>query len=144
MKELVGSFLKFLLLFLTPIAPLLLVVGVSVFADTWFGRRAARHLKEDVTSKKTRDGLVPKLIGYQVAVITMFILDKYAINEIMAQYIPFAFLATKITGGFLIWIEWSSINENYKKIHGFTINSKFAQFLRSVRELFSKIVKIKG
>jgi len=151
MKELLQSFCKFLVLFLTPIAPLMLVVGIVIFADTIIGRKAAKKKAIDegkdvdveVTSRKTRDGLVPKLIGYQVAIITMFILDGYAINEMMLNFIPFNFLATKIVGGFLIWIEWTSINESKKKLSGITYNEMFIDYIKSLKKTVMSIVEFK-
>lgn len=148
MKELIHSFWKFIVLFLTPIAPLMLVVGVAILADTFIGRKAAKKKAIDegkdvdveVTSKKTREGLVPKLIGYQAAVITMFILDQYAINDVVLNYVPFAFLATKIVGGFLIWIEWTSINESYKKMHGITLNELFTKYIKSLKVAVMSII----
>lgn len=145
MKHLLISFFKFIVLFITPIFPLMLAVGAAIFADTYFGRRAARKLEGDdaVTSKITRKGLVPKLIGYQAAIITMFLLDGYALNEVMINYIPFAFVATKFVGAFLIWIEWSSINESYKKMKGYTINDKIVEFLKAIKKGVSKVLDFK-
>lgn len=151
MRELLNNFWKFIVLFLTPIFPLMLVVGVAVFADTIIGRKAARKKATDegkdvdveVTSRKTREGLVPKLIGYQVAIITMFILDGFAINEVVLNYVPFAFLATKIVGGFLIWIEWTSINESYKKLKGITLNELFTNYLKSLKGLLMGLIDFK-
>jgi hypothetical protein len=151
MKELLNSFWKFIVLFLTPIAPLMLVIGIAVIADTIFGRLAAKkkaldegkNVDEEVTSAKTRAGLIPKLVGYQVAVITMFILDGFAINEVVLNYVPFTFLATKIIGGFLIWIEWSSINESYKKLKGTTLNDLFLKYIYSVRNTVTGLLKFK-
>lgn len=148
MKEIITSFLKFIVLFLTPIAPLMLVIGVAVIFDTILGRKAAIHnaIKEgkdvdvEVTSKKTRSGLIPKLISYQTVAITMFVLDDFAINEVVMNYVPFAFLATKIIGGFLIWIELLSINENYKKIKGITINDMFLKYIASIKNLFKNLL----
>ena len=145
MKHLLISFLKFIVLFITPIFPLMLAVGAAIFADTYFGRKAARHLGGDdaVTSKITRKGIVPKLIGYQAAIITMFLLDGYALNEVMINYIPFAFVATKFVGAFLIWIEWSSINESYKKMKGYTLNDKIAEFFKEIKKAAAKILEFK-
>jgi hypothetical protein len=151
MRELIHNFWKFIVLFLTPIAPLMLTIGIAVIADTIIGRKAAKKKAIDefkdvdleVTSRKTRDGLVPKLIGYQVAVITMFILDDYAINEMVMNFVPFAYLATKIVGGFLIWIEWTSINESYKKMHGITLNDLFVKYIKSLKVTVMSIIDFK-
>lgn len=151
MKTMLHNFWKFIWLFLLPIAPLMLVIGITVIADTLFGRRAAKAvaLKEgkdvdvEVTSKKTREGLVPKLIGYQVAIITMFILDSWAINEMVINYVPFAYLATKIVGGFLIFIEWTSINESYKKIKGITLNDLFRNYISSLKKTIMSVINFK-
>lgn len=151
MKNILHNFWKFIVLFLAPIAPLMLVVGIVIFADTLFGRKAAKitAIKEgkdvdvEVTSRKTREGLIPKLIGYQVAIITMFILDGYAINEVVLGHVPFAFLATKIVGGFLIWIEWTSMNESYKKIKGITLNELFIKYIKSLKDTVMSLIDFK-
>lgn len=143
MKEYIISFCKFITVFLAPISSLMMVVGIVIFADTYFGRWSARKSGVEVTSKKTREGLVPKMVGYQLSIISMFLLDGYMLNEVIINYIPFAYLATKATGSFLIWIEWSSINESYKKIYGYTINDKIGEFFKSIKGWFAKLIEMK-
>lgn len=143
MKSHLISFSKFILLFLTPILPLMLVIGIVILIDTYFGRRAARAEGYEVTSKRMREGLIPKMIGYQLAIITLFIIDFWAINEIIMYYVPFMYLFTKICGGYIIWIEWTSINESFKIIKGYTINSKIGEFFLFIRGIIKKLTMFK-
>lgn len=137
------TFLKFLAIYFAPVFPIVIVIGIVVLVDTYMGRSAARARNEKVTSKKTRKGLIPKILGYQLAIITLFIIDGWAVNEIVINYVPFAFLLTKLAGGFIIWIEWTSINESYEDIHGYTLNSKIAEFFKSLRKIISIMLDFK-
>jgi hypothetical protein len=142
-KDYLLSFLKFILVYLTPVFPIMIVIGVVVLADTYYGRKAARARKEKVTSKNTRAGLIPKMLGYQIAIITLFIIDVWAVNEIVINYVPFTYMLTKIAGSFIIWIEWTSINESYEDIHGYTLNSKIGEYSKLVRTTIGKLLDFK-
>lgn len=144
MQPYLVKFFKFCFIFLSPIFPIMLVIGIVIGVDTFFGRRAARVRGEEVNSHKMRRGLISKMIGYQIAIITLFIIDIWAINDIVMYYVPFMFLFTKIAGGYIIFIEWTSINESFKDIKGYTINSKINEFFKAIRVVINKIIDVKS
>ena len=52
------------ILFFVPIYMMVFLVGLSTLIDTAFGIWKSKALKEEVSSKKCRKGLVPKLRSY--------------------------------------------------------------------------------
>jgi hypothetical protein len=45
--------------------------------------------------------------------------------------------------GVLIYIEWTSINENIKVIRGFSINEKAGQLIEGVKKVVKELMTIK-
>ena len=101
--------LALLCVFLFPIRHYLIGVGVLVFADFVVGAWASVKRGERLKSRRMRE-TVGKLLAYQVAVITGFILDGLI-------GIPDAFVARCISG-FIALTEAKSIFENLGSITG--------------------------
>ena len=138
--------------FVSPISPLMIVVGILIMADTFVGRWRAKktailkgeNYREVVTSRKTRLGFVSKTIGYNFVIITTFLLDDYMINEVVVKHIPFEFLATKICGLFLLKIEWDSINESVRMVRGWDYNDKIHDFFKWLKKCILFLLKFKN
>jgi uncharacterized membrane protein YjgN (DUF898 family) len=88
---------------LAPIHPLLIVVGILIFADVILGIMAARKRKEEITSAGMRR-TVTKMLVYQLAIITGFLLETYLLDGV----IPVA----KLVAGTIGIVEFKSIIEN--------------------------------
>ena len=146
------SILVTILAFVSPISPLMFVIGVLIMSDTFVGRWRAKRIailrgkdyKQVVTSRKTRLGFVSKTIGYNVVILTTFILDKYMLNEVVINYIPFEFLATKVCGIFLMKIEWDSINESVRMVRGWDYNDKIHEFFKWLKRCILFVIKFKN
>jgi hypothetical protein len=140
--------------FFSPIYILLLIVGMAIFFDTFAGRWCARHqaIKEgkdarlEVTSKKTRQGALNKMIIYGLAVITLFLIDGSMVNDAIMLWLKspvFTFLLTKLTVLFILWIEFDSIDESYYKVKGVRIKDKIKDFFSALKKLIQKLFDFK-
>jgi len=138
-------------LYLSPIYPLMALVGIMILLDTFTGRWAAKHqaikdgkdVRLEVSSKKTRNGLMPKLIWYNVVVITVFILDRFMLSDLLTHFVPtfpVEYSATKCAGLILMWIEFDSIDENYYKVNGVTIKDIIAEKIKKAKKI-TKVIK---
>lgn len=107
--ELVGETAIILFLLLTPIHPLMAAAGALVAIDTITGMVAARKRKEQITSAALRR-TVSKMVVYQVAIISGFILETYLLSEAL----PIA----KLAAGWVGVTEFKSIVENLSTIQG--------------------------
>lgn len=129
------NFLMAFMAFIAPIAPLALLVTFASIVDTFVGRWYAKERGEVVTSRKTRIGLMRKLIIYFTSLVFCFLVDKFMINEIARNYIWFDFGFTKFIASLLIWIEYTSVDEKIKWIKGEGITDKIVKFGNSLKSL---------
>jgi phage-related holin len=129
--------------FLSPVIPMLLVCFFVVVFDTITGRKAARKRNEEVNSRRTRLGLVSKIITYFSVILMAYFTDYFILNEITTHYVWFDYLFTRSWTGILIWIEWTSINENIKTIRGYSLNEKAITFIKGVKKIIGELMVIK-
>ena len=91
-------------LFLSPVIPMMAVCFFIIMVDTITGRKAARKRKEVVSSRRTRLGLVSKLLTYFAVILMAYFTDYFILNEITTRYVWFDYLFTRSWTGILIWI----------------------------------------
>ena len=139
-------------LYLSPIYPLVGLVLATILADTLSGRWAARHIARlegkdvrlEVSSRKTRDGLIPKILGYISVILFVYILDRFMLSDLVTHFFPafpVEYSATKIGGLILMWIEFDSIDENYYKVKNVRIKDIISDKVKKLRELFKSFKK---
>lgn len=130
-------------LFLSPVIPMLAVCFFIIMVDTITGRKAARKRGEVVNSRRTRLGLVSKVLTYFAVILMAYFTDYFILNEITTRYVWFDYLFTRSWTGVLIWIEWTSINENIKTLRGISLNEKAVTFIEGVKKVIRDLMTIK-
>lgn len=102
-----------LLLFFTPIQGLLVAVAVAIFLDTFTGIFKSIKLEglKSIRSRKLSN-IVSKMLLYQIALLSLFVMDKLLLNEFVNQHFTIQFMFTKLVAILLIIIELVSIKEN--------------------------------
>jgi len=134
MKNYVISLLTSIAVFFLPVVPILILVGIFIFGDTALGVWAAKRRGEKITSRKLGN-IIPKMVLYQFAVITAFILDVWLIGEFINILFSIDILFTKLVGLTLIFIEGVSIDENFTKITGKNIFKSFKLMITRTAKL---------
>lgn len=134
-KKVYSEMLIVILAFLSPIIPLLLVVGAFIFADTIMGiwRTKKLHGWAAVNSKDASQ-MLSKSVLYCSAVILLFILEKYIVGDILIYFISVPFFLTKVIATTCCLIEMKSIDENYKEAFGYSLWDRFKDILRRAKE----------
>jgi phage-related holin len=102
---------------LAPAANLMFAIGFLVVSDFITGVLAARKREETINSKKMRNS-VTKGIGYMVAILVAYLMQKAFIKD---------FEVMKIVAALIAFIELKSIDENLESLTG---KSLFNQFLK--------------
>ncbi len=102
---------------LAPAANLMFAIGFLVVSDFVTGVLAARKREETINSKKMRNS-VTKGIGYMVAILVAYLMQKAFIKD---------FEVMKIVAALIAFIELKSIDENLESLTG---KSLFNQFLK--------------
>lgn len=109
MKALILKLLLAIGAILAPIKMVMITVGFLIIADLITGVLAAIKRKEKVSSAVMRR-TISKIVIYQLAVISGFLLEMYILNNV----IPVA----KIVAGVIGMVEFKSILENSNTIIG--------------------------
>lgn len=131
------SVLMALLVFLNPIAGVILTVISFVFIDTCFAYWRVKRAGTKWTSRKLRVGLVNKCITYISLIILFFLMDKFILNSLFINLVKIDYFMTKLLSLVFIFIEFTSIDESYTIVKGKSI------FI-SVKELIGKANDIKN
>lgn len=137
-----------LLLFLTPLLPLVFLVGIGIFIDTLVGRWAAKkvavknriNVDSFVTSRKTKNGVIRKMIIYNGVLITGSIIDNILVGDLIQYYFtitPENYVFTKIICGGLLLLEYDSIDEKVKIVTSVSITQRIKKFIRRAKSLIN-------
>lgn len=155
MKTTLTKYILAVISYFSPIHLLMFLIGLGIIIDTYVGRWAARHkaikngwiVREYVSSKKTREGLVSKMITYNLVIISFFIMDKYMLNDLLMYFIPtfpIHFFITKAIGFIILLMEFDSIDEKYYNVKGVSLKEKIKDKLKDVKIAILKIVGFKA
>lgn len=122
MKNVLFYLMASVCLFLTPIQGLLLSVAAAIFLDTIFGIYRSVKVKgwKFVTSRRLSE-IISKMLLYQLCVISLYVMDRFLLNEFFSAWYSIPFLCTKICTIILVFIELVSIKENFEKATGLNI-----------------------
>ena len=149
MKEFIHNVWQFLLpailafgAFISPIAGVLVAVGVFIAADMIFARYRCYVQKIKSTSRKARSGLIPKVITYNCFVLSFFIMDKFVINDFSTLFTQIPFVLTKVLAMILIWIELKSIDESFEAIKGKSLFAYLLDMIKSAKKINKQISNI--
>ena len=93
-KVICSKLLGLLILFLTPLLPLIFVTGLAIGFDTFVGRWAAKKVaivkgldvSKFVTSRKTKNGVIRKLLFYNAVLIMGGILDIVFMGDLIHYF----------------------------------------------------------
>lgn len=135
------SFLVSLGSFFLPVVPLILLVGLLILGDTILGIWAAKKRGEKITSRKLGN-IIPKMVLYQGAVITAFILDTWLLGEFIGLIFDIEILFTKLVALTLIFIEGVSLDENFTYISGKNMFTAFKQMITRTASIKDEIKKL--
>ena len=113
MKTILIYLLVSFCLFFAPIKGLLIAVGVAIALDTIFGIFKAIRIKEEINSRRMSN-IVSKFVLYQMSVLLLFAIDKFLLGEFFKIWFQIDNFFTKVVAIILIFIEMTSIKENFE------------------------------
>jgi hypothetical protein len=96
-----------------PIKGLLIAVGMAIALDTIMGIFKAIKIKEEITSRRMSN-IVSKFVLYEMAILLLFIIDKFLLGEFFKLWFQIDNFFTKVVSIILIFIEMTSIKENFE------------------------------
>lgn len=122
MKSFLSNLIVSALAALAPIKPVMITVGILIVSDLLTGIWAARKRGEPITSAGL-SRTVSKMVVYQTAVVTGFLLQRYLLADAMP--------IVNIVGGVIGLVEFKSFIENANVIVGHDIMSEILKRLSS-------------
>lgn len=126
------------LLFFAPVKGILITVAAFIVLDTISGIWKSRVNKVPITSRAL-SSVISKLLLYELAIITTYLLDYYVIGDILHNIFGIEGLLVKVTALLLVFIEAQSINENYKIAKGIDLWKEFKKLLTRVKEVTTEV-----
>jgi hypothetical protein len=131
------NFLLTFLAFISPIFPLAFLIIIASIVDTFVGRWYARKINIEVTSRKTRLGFTRKLLIYNGGLLFTYGVDYFMFNQITQNYVWFDFFTTKFIASFILYIEYTSIDEKIKWVYGKGITDRIKEFINTLKKLIT-------
>lgn len=114
-----------------------------IVLDTISGIWKSVKLNQKITSNKL-SAVVSKMVLYQVALITCYILDIYIFGEFFSMFITIPHFMTKMIAMFFVTIEVISLNENVEAVYGVNFFNMFKKILKRTKEIKEEIEEIKN
>ena len=109
----IGYFLTSIIVFLTPIAPLMVVIALAILIDTFLGLYKAYKTKIKITSHKL-SRVAFKILFYELLIIILYPIDVYIMG---GSIYGIEHLLTKAGVVLLVFIEALSVDENIRAIN---------------------------
>ncbi len=128
--------------FFLPISGILGLLFALILTDTATGIWKAKHLKQEITSRKL-SAVISKLVLYELAVVLFYLIDYYILNDIILTFFSVPLMLTKILALVLASIEVMSINENFKVVKGIDIWQSMKLLFARAKEVKDDLNKLK-
>jgi len=114
MKSIINYLILSFCLLFAPIKGLLIAVGMAIALDTIFGIFKAIKIKEEITSRRMSN-IVSKFVLYEASILLLFVIDKFLLGEFFKLWFQIEHFFTKVVSIILIFIEMTSIKENFER-----------------------------
>jgi phage-related holin len=134
-----------LLLFFAPIQQLVIVVGLAILCDTFTGIYKSVKLDgwKSIRSRKLSN-IISKMVLYEVAIIVLYPIDKFLLNELLLNIVSVQFFSTKVACVLLILVELTSIKENIEEALKIDIWKTLKNFIKRAKEVSNNYDEIKN
>lgn len=144
MKTYLNYIFTGLVLFFAPIQGLLVAVAFSIMLDTFTGIFKSIKLNglKSIRSRKLSN-VISKMLLYQVCLISLYIIDKFLLNELINLHFSTKFLFTKLVAIVLVFVELVSIKENIEEALKIDIWKLLKALLNRAKEVKEDIDNIK-
>jgi hypothetical protein len=122
--------------FFIPISGILGLLFALILSDTATGIWKAKHLKQEITSRKL-SAIISKLLLYELCVILFYLIDYFILNDIILVFFSVPLMLTKVLALVLASIEIMSVSENWRIVKGVNL-------FQSAKLLFTRAIDIKN
>lgn len=131
-----------MLMFFTPIKGIFFTVALVIVMDTLVGLWKARHLNQNITSRKL-SAVISKLLLYESLILITFLIAQFITAGAIDKLFSIEHVLTKGISLVLIYIELKSINESYKIVKGIDIWAHLKELISRTREIKDGVKELK-
>ena len=125
---------------ISPVKPLIYIAILSIILDTCFGIwRSVKKGGWKAFKSRRLSHTVSKSFLYSLAIMFVFLVEKYIASDLVAHFIAIDLLMTKVTAFFCVFVEVISINESYQSVTGRNILKSLKSFVLRAKEEADKI-----
>ena len=128
--------------FFIPISGILGLLFALILSDTATGIWKAKHLKQEITSRKL-SAIISKILLYELCVILFYLIDYFILNDIVLTVFSVPLMLTKVLALILASIEVQSISENWRVVKGVNLWQSAKLLFARAKEVKDNINKIK-
>jgi hypothetical protein len=128
--------------FFLPISGILGLLFALILADTATGIWKAKHLKQEITSRKL-SAIISKLLLYELCVILFYLIDYFILNDIILVFFSVPLMLTKVLALVLASIEIMSVSENWRVVKGVNLFQSAKLLLTRAIDIKNDINKLK-
>lgn len=128
--------------FFLPISGILGLLFALILSDTATGIWKAKHLKQEITSRKL-SAIISKLLLYELCVILFYLIDYFILNDIILVFFSVPLMLTKVLALVLASIEVMSISENWRIVRGVNLFQSAKLLFTRAKEIKDNINKLK-
>ena len=101
---------------IAPVKPLIYVAILAILIDTCFGVwRSVKKGGWKAFKSRRLSHTISKSFLYTLAIMFVFLVEKYIAADLVAHFIAIDLVMTKITAFFCVFVEILSINEKLRK-----------------------------
>lgn len=125
---------------ISPVKPLIYIAILSIILDTCFGIwRSVKKGGWKAFKSRRLSHTVSKSFLYSLAIMFVFLVEKYIAADLVAHFIAIDLLMTKVTAFFCVFVEVISINESYQEVTGKNILKSLKNFVLRAKDEADKL-----
>lgn len=128
-------FINIILMIVLGVQYYMLIVGCIFVFDTILGLLTMKKRKEKFNFMKFTKGLAIKILFYTPAVVSLWVLDSFLLNELVLTKVPIEHLVTKSGTVILLSHELSSINKHIGILRGKTFTETTENIWKGLKKL---------
>lgn len=120
---------------IAPVTPLVIIAIGFIWIDLCFGIWRSVKLKgwQSIRSRGLARTISKSLL-YSGGIVSVFLLEKYVIADLIGLFIRVDLVLTKAFTFFCVFIEITSINESYQDVTGKNVLKAFKEFLTAKKQ----------
>lgn len=139
-RDLFKVIYAFIIAFITPVIPLLIIIGIFVLIDTYYGIKAAKCSNIKITSRRAAR-IIDKTLKYGTVILLFHAINIYIFGSKVFLIFGIPFTLPIIVAVIILILELFSIDESLRTINnGQGIKYQTIKILKVILE-FKKIKK---